>query len=479
MSYQQIDNFVRDLSPEVHATVYDGAKSTSEKRDEVIVGDFDDRLFQLRTLAGQIKQHTLEHLDQYFAQAVDKLEANGAHVHFAKDGGEANEIIYQIMEAAQAKSLVKAKSMATEEIGLLPYLEARGIECVETDLGEFIVQIDNDKPSHIVKPIIHKNRRGIGRSFEREKIGPYSEDPETLTMMARAYLRKKYLSADAGMTGANFVSAESGRLVVVTNEGNARFSLAATRLHIAVVGIEKLIPTDRDLAVMLSLLPRSATGQRLSVYTQFLSGPKADGQPDGPEAMHVVFLDNGRSRILADEFKEILRCCRCGACLNVCPVYRQASGHAYRTVYPGPVGSILSPLLAGDGFGALSDLPKACSLCGACTEVCPVRVPLADMLVKLRDKAKREGHAKAMAGTPSMKPYATLASSPGTWRTALWAGGVMNMTPEPMMKILPAASAWLSSRRLPRWRGGQFRRWMANRVPPPSAGERNKEEVPS
>jgi L-lactate dehydrogenase complex protein LldF len=471
MGLQAIDDFVRDLSDEVHATVHDGAKSTSEKRDQVIHGDFADDLFELRTRASEIKQHALERLDDYLDRAVDRLEAHGARVHFATDGAEANAIVHGLLTEADAKRLVKAKSMATEEIGLLPYLEERGIEVVETDLGEFIVQIDGDRPSHIVKPIMHKNRRGIGESFERERLGPYSEDPETLTMMARAHLRRKYLSADAGMTGANFVSAESGRLVVVTNEGNARFSLAATRLHVAVVGIEKVVPTDRDLAVMLSLLARSATGQRLSVYTQFLSGPKVQGQQDGPEAMHVVFLDNGRSEVLASHFREILRCCRCGACLNVCPVYRQASGHAYRTVYPGPVGSVLSPLLAGEeGAAELADLPKACSLCGACTEVCPVRVPLSDMLVRLRDEAKTKGHAKAMAGTPSMKPYAMLAGSPATWRAALWAGGALNLTPEPMQKMLPAASAWLSSRDLPRWRGGAFRRWMR---------DRKKEEVTS
>lgn len=475
MRYQAIDRFVRDLSEEVHATVYDGAKSTSEKRDKVLEQDFSDRLFALRKTAGEMKQHTLEHLDEYLARAVERLEGHGVEVHFARDGEEANHTIFDILSAAQVKRLVKAKSMVTEEIGLLPFLEARGIECVETDLGEFIVQIDEDKPSHIVKPIIHKNRRGIGQSFEREKLGPYTEDPQALTMMARAYLRKKYLGADAGITGANFVSAESGRLVVVTNEGNARFSLAATRLHVAVVGIEKLVPTDRDLALMLSLLARSATGQRLSVYTQFLSGKKAEGQPDGPEAMHVVFLDNGRARILADEYRSILRCCRCGACLNVCPVYRQASGHAYRSVYPGPVGSILSPLLAGEAFGDLADLPKACSLCGACTDVCPVSIPLSDLLVRLRDKAKREGHQRASTGTPSMKPYAALAASPAAWRAALWAGGVVDLAPEPMMKIVPAAAAWLSSRKLPRWRGGQFRKWMRERAPSPDRGQQAAE----
>ena len=251
------------------------------------------------------------------------------------------------MRARGATRMVKAKTMVSEEIGLAAYLEKRGIEALETDLGEFIVQIDKDHPSHIVRPIIHKNRAEIARSFEREGLGAYNDDPETITRRAREFLRHKYLAADVGLTGANFVSAESGRLVVVTNEGNSRFSLAAPRCHIALIGIEKLVPRDRDLALFLNLLARSATAQQITVYTEFISGPKLTTQPDGPEEMHVIFVDNGRTEVLAGDCREILRCIRCGACLNVCPVYRQASGHAYRSVYPGPLGAVLSPLLAG------------------------------------------------------------------------------------------------------------------------------------
>ena len=463
MARQQIDRWVQELPPDVYASVYDGAKSTHDKRTAVVTEDFGEQLKSLRSLAGRIKQHTLENLDTYLPQAVRALEDHGAQVHFATDGASARSTILEILQTHDCKSLVKAKSMATEEIGLVPYLEDNGVRAVETDLGEFIVQIDDDLPSHIVKPIIHKNRRGIATSFEREGLGPYNEDPEALTMMARRYLRQQYLTADAGMTGANFVSAESGRLVVVTNEGNARFSMAGPRIHIAVVGIEKLVPRDEDLSVFLNLLARSATGQRLTVYTQFLRGPKSQTQADGPQAMHVVFIDNGRSEILSSQYREMLRCIRCGGCLNVCPVYRQASGHGYRTVYPGPMGSILSPLLAGENFGSFADLPKACSLCGACSEVCPVEIPLADYLVQLRDKAKREGHRRAMVGTPSMAPFGALASRPAMWRTTLKMGAVMKVTPEPLMKLVPAAAAWLDSRSLPPWRGGRFRRWMSER----------------
>ena len=460
MAHQKIDRWVEQLSREVYAAVYDGAKSTHEKRTEVIHEDFGDDLALVREVAGRIKKHTLENLDRYLPAVVHRMETNGVVVHFAADAETACAAILEIMVERGCRSLVKSKSMATEEIGLVPYLEKHGLRAIETDLGEFIVQIDDDKPSHIVKPIIHKNRRGIAKSFEREGLGEYTEDPEALAMMARKYLRKQYLSADAGMTGANFVSAESGRLVLVTNEGNARFSLAAPRLHIAVVGIEKIVPRDEDLAVFLSLLSRSATGQRLTVYTQFLSGPRGSPQPHGPEEMHVVFIDNGRSDVLRGEYRDMLHCIRCGGCLNVCPVYRQAGGHGYRTVYPGPMGSVLSPLLAGDGFGTLADLPKACSLCGACTEVCPVEIPLADFMVKLRDKAKQEGHQQAMIGTPSMRPFGTVASHPRMWRGALSMGAMMNVTPEPLMKLVPAVGAWLSSRSLPPWRGGKFRQWM-------------------
>ena len=463
MARQPIDRWVEQLPREVYASVYDGAKSTHEKRTDVVNEDLGDDLASLRRLAGQIKRHTLDNLDAYLPKAVQALEDHGAQVHFATDGDSACATILDILRTHGCESLVKAKSMATEEIGLVPYLQKNNIRAVETDLGEFIVQIDDDLPSHIVKPIIHKNRRGIAKSFEREGIGAYDEDPKALTMMARRHLRQQYLSADAGMTGANFVSAESGRLVVVTNEGNARFSMAGPRVHIAVVGIEKLVPRDEDLAVFLNLLARSATGQRLTVYTQFLRGPKHPEQQDGPEAMHVVFIDNGRSEILGGPYSEMLKCIRCGGCLNVCPVYRQAGGHGYRTVYPGPMGSVLSPLLAGDGFGALADLPKACSLCGACTEVCPVEIPLADYLVKLRDKAKREGHRAAMVGSPSMVPFGAVASRPATWRRTLTMGAVMNLTPEPLMKLIPSVGAWLDSRTLPPWRGGKFRQWMRER----------------
>ena len=461
MARQRIDELVAAMPADRRAAVYAGTKTTHEKRTLLLADHFTDP-DQLRRWAGEIKQHVLENLDTYLPQVEAKLRANGAQVHWAATGDEACAAVLRIIQARGATKMVKAKTMVSEEIGLAAYLEQRGIEALETDLGEFIVQIDHDHPSHIVRPIIHKNRAEIARSFEREGLGAYNDDPETITRRARQYLRHKYLAADVGLTGANFVSAESGRLVVVTNEGNSRFSLAAPTCHIALVGIEKLVPRDRDLALFLNLLARSATAQALTVYTEFISGPKLATQPDGPEEMHVIFVDNGRTEVLAGDCREILRCIRCGACLNVCPVYRQASGHAYRSVYPGPLGAVLSPLLAGGHFAEKADLPKASSLCGACNEVCPVNIPIPDLLLRLRDRAKREHAPAAAAGTPPMGAWAVLASRPAIWKAALVAGRILNWLPLGLIPV-PAVRAWAARRTLPAWQGGEFRRWLKHR----------------
>ncbi len=460
MVTEKIDQFAATLPAEKRRSVYESTKATHEKRTKVLFDHFPDPN-RLRLIAGEIKQHVIENLDTYLPAVEAKLQSHGVIVHWAATAEAANEAVLGIMRARGATKMVKAKTMVSEEIELEPFLKKHGIEALETDLGEFIVQIDHDHPSHIVRPIIHKSRREIATSFEREGLGAYNDDPGTITRRAREFLRQKYLQADVGLTGANFVSAESGRIVLVTNEGNSRFCLAATKCHIALVGIEKILPRDRDLALLLNLLARSATAQQLTVYTEFISGPKAASQPDGPEEMHVIFVDNGRTDVLASECRDILRCIRCGACLNVCPIYRQASGHAYRSVYPGPVGAVLSPLLAGEKFPDKVDLVKASSLCGACNEVCPVNIPIPDLLLRLRDKAKREGAPSC--GTPPMGAWALLASQPTAWKAALFGGKVMNYLPLNLLPI-PAAQAWLKTRTLPAWRGGEFRRWLKNRT---------------
>jgi L-lactate dehydrogenase complex protein LldF len=454
--FQPIDQFAAHLQTDKRASVYQSTKTTHEKRTKLLFDQFADPN-RLREIAGAIKQHAIENLDTYLPQVEAKLKANGAQVHWAATAASACETVLRIMRARGATKLVKAKTMVSEEIELAQFLAQHGIEALETDLGEFIVQIDHDHPSHIVRPIIHKNRREIAQSFEREGLGAYNDDPMTITRRARHFLRHKYLQADVGLTGANFVSAESGRIVLVTNEGNSRFCLAATKCHIALIGIEKVVPRDYDLALLLNLLGRSGTAQEITVYTEFISGPKTAAQPDGPEEMHVIFVDNGRTDVLRSECREILRCIRCGACLNVCPVYRQASGHAYRSVYPGPVGAVLSPLLAGEKFPQLADLPKASSLCGACHEVCPVNIPIPDLLLRLRNRAKEENVPSP--GTPPMGAWALMASQPTAWKAALAGGRLMNYVPTQLIPV-PALQAWAAQRALPKWRGGEFRTWM-------------------
>jgi L-lactate dehydrogenase complex protein LldF len=459
-SHQLIDTYASQISEEKQASVMNGTSSGTEKRRDVLFSDYKDP-DALRKLAGQIKQHTLENLDTYLEQAEKQMTANGVNVHFASTDQDAREAVLNILKQHGVTRLTKSKSMASEEIHLNPYLIKNGIEVLESDLGEFILQIDGDTPSHIVKPIIHKNRREIADSFLREGIAEdYNDDPETLTRRARAHLRKKYFEAEAGITGGNFVSAESGRMVLVTNEGNARFGMAPPPVHIALIGIEKLVPRDRDLGVFLNLLGRSATGQQLTVYTQFINGPRSKNQPSGPEHMHVVFLDNGRSDILASDCNKILRCIRCSACQNVCPIYRQSSGHAYRATYGGPIGAVLSPLLAKENFRELADLPKACTLCGACNEVCPVDIPLPELLLRLRDRAKREKIPSP--GALPMGAFAHLATSPAVWRASMGMAKMMNITPLNIIPVKPLQH-WVSQRTLPKSKGGEFRKWMKKR----------------
>ena len=457
---QLIDDYARHIADEKQASVINGSAAGTEKRYQVLHKDYAEP-DALRRLAGAIKDHTLHHLGDYLALAEQALTRNGVQVHFAETDEDARQTILGILRQHEVTRLTKSKSMAAEEIHLNPFLMANGVECLESDLGEFIIQLDDDIPSHIVKPIIHKNRRGIAATFLREGVAAdYNDDPQTITRRARVFLRKKYMQAQACITGANFLCADSGRMVLVTNEGNSRFGLAPVPVHIALVGIEKLIPGEQDLAVFLNLLGRSATGQQLTVYTEFINGPRGAGQVDGPEHMHVVFLDNGRSNVLASNCREILRCIRCGACQNVCPIYRQASGHAYRSPYGGPIGAVLSPLLFGDRFPEFADLPKASTLCGACQEVCPVNIPIPDLLLRLRDKAKREA-IPSPAALP-MAPFAMLATSPVLWRSAMSMSKAMNHLPLDVAPIKPLQD-WLGQRTLPPSKGGDFRKWMKMR----------------
>ncbi len=337
----------------------------------------------LRELAGQIKQHAIDNLDYYLEQLTANVRSKGGHVHFARDGREATRIILDIAAKAGATRCIKSKSMVSEEIDLAHALELAGMDVVETDLGEFIIQISHDKPSHLVAPIVHKDRASIAKLFSEYFRTPYNDDPRALTMQARVYLRDKFRRSDFGMTGANFLVADTGHVCCVENEGNQRQSVTTPRVLVTLAGIEKVVPRMADLAVMLKLLARSATGQPFTVYTNIFGGPREPGERDGPEEFHLVLMDNGRTEILAsEEYRETLRCIRCGACLNACPIYRKIGGHAYGSVYPGPIGALITPLF--QGLANFKDLPQASSLCGACYEACPVRINIPKLLINLR-----------------------------------------------------------------------------------------------
>ena len=458
MSRQALDVFASTLDESVLQAIEVGARSGVDKRLATLTEDYEDP-DMLRRLAGRLRQHALDHLDEYLANAEQRLTENGARVHFAGTTGRARDIILEILRRSGTRVVTKSKSMASEELDLTRVLQARGFEPLETDLGEFVVQLDDDHPSHIVKPIIHKNRRDVARSFERGGLGDYNDDPETITRRARAFMRSKFLEARATITGANFISAESGRIALVTNEGNARFGQAGADIHIVLAGIDKVIPRDRDLALLLSLLIRSATGQRMTSYVELVAGPRSADQPSGPREMHVIFMDANRSAIVGSEMAPILRCIRCGACMNTCPVYRKSSGHAYRGVYPGPMGTVLGPLLAEGGFGELSDLARASTFCGACADVCPVDIPLPELIARLRERSVREHVKQGQQGVPAMGLYALLAGHPRLWRLVMRLGRLLDWVP---LRKLPAqlSRAWFDTRTLPRWRGGRFRRWL-------------------
>ena len=367
----------------LQAAVYAGTGLLMQKRQAVVNPDVLPDYEELRDHARAIKEHALANLDYYLEQFEENVRAHGGKVVWCRDGDDVALFFADLAREKNARLLVKSKLMTTEEINLNERLEHHGLEVVETDLGEFIVQLAKARPYHIVVPAMNMTRYDISELFQRTLgVGPETV-PENQTQIARAVLREKFLAADIGVSGANFLVADSGAVVMVTNEGNGRMSTTLPKVHVAIAGIEKIIPRAQDLPAFLKLLGRSATGQALTVYTSFLSGPRRPGEVDGPEEFYVVLLDNGRTRLLADESKrESLYCLRCGACLNHCPVYRKIGGHNYPWVYSGPIGSVIGPLYRGlerDPW-----LPFASSLCGACAEVCPVKIHLPKLLLELR-----------------------------------------------------------------------------------------------
>ena len=342
-----------------------------------------DNWEELRTQARAIKDETLLHLDQYLEEFTGNAERAGARLHWARDAAEANAIVCRLAHERKARLAVKSKSMVTEEIHLNAALAVAGVEAIETDLGEYIIQLAGETPSHIIAPAIHKTRGQIAELFS-EKLGiEKTDDVARLTITARQVLRDEFAAADLGISGVNFAVAETGTILILENEGNIRFTTSLPKTHIALMGIEKVIPRFADLEVFLKLLPRSGTGQHLTAYQSLITGTKRSAADEGPDELHIILLDNGRSRMLANPTtRQALACIRCGACLNACPVYQQIGGHAYGSVYPGPIGAVITPQLFG--LAKAAQLPFASSLCGACREVCPVKIDIPQLLLYLR-----------------------------------------------------------------------------------------------
>ena len=423
----------------------------------------------IRDAARDIKNHVLANLDGYLELYEQQVIENGGQVHWARDAEEACQIIAGICKEAQAKTVTKGKSMVSEEMHLNPVLEAAGMTVVETDLGEYIVQLAGETPSHIIAPAVHKTREQITDLFhEHHSPLGYTDrvtQREALVNEARSVLRERFVTADVGITGANFLVAETGANVIVTNEGNGDLTSCLPRVHIVTAGIEKIVPSLDDLAVLLRVLARSATGQEFSAYTSLYSGPRRPGDMEGPEAYHVVLLDNGRSRLLGGQYQAMLRCIRCGACLNHCPVYGSIGGHAYGWVYSGPMGSVLTPLL--NGFDQSLDLPNACTLNGRCKEVCPVRIPLSDLLLKHRveqhERRLSSGFGRFLVGA-----WAWLACRPRLYQ------GVMALPLRVMHMLgrrrggltwLPGVGGWTGSRDFPAPARRSFmRQWQSRKV---------------
>jgi L-lactate dehydrogenase complex protein LldF len=386
-------------------------------------------LQELRDLSTAIRARSLLDLPGLLVRLEVSCAKNGIQVHWAETCQEGNELILGLLEARGARTLVKGKSMVSEEMHLNAYLEAHGIEALESDLGEYIIQLDGETPSHIIMPAIHKNKDQIARQFSQKiKDAQYTEDVDELTAMARRVLRQKFLEADAGLSGVNFAVAETGTLCLVENEGNGRMSTHVPALHIAVMGLEKVVASLEEVAPLYAILTRSATGQAVSTYFNLITGPRGEGELDGPKEVHLVILDNGRSRIYADpQLRATLRCIRCGACMNHCPVYTRVGGHAYEAVYPGPIGKILTPQI--EGVGVRHDQLHASSLCGACAEVCPVTIPIPEILVRLRREATHtdadsqvigKGTGRTATEDWAWRLWAAVTKRPALYRVATW-----------------------------------------------------------
>ncbi len=428
----------------------------------------------LRDAARAIKNHTLEHLDLYLEAYERKVIESGGQVHWCATAAEARAKILELCQAAGAKTVTKGKSMVAEEIALNEHLEENGITPVETDLGEYIIQLRHEPPSHIIAPAVHLTKDQVEADFRRHHTDLPADRPlgeaSQLVNEARGILRQKYLDADVGITGANFLVAETGTSVIVTNEGNGDLTQILPKMHIVIASIEKVVPTLEDATTILRVLARSATGQEFSTYTTFSTGPRRAEDPDGPEAYHVVLLDNGRSSMLGSEYHDVLRCIRCGACMNHCPVYHAIGGHAYGWVYPGPIGAVLTPGLLG--VEQARHLPNASTFCGRCESVCPMRIPLPRMMRHWRER-EFERHLSPKAVRAGLGLWAFLARRPALYHRmtgiAMRLLGALGRR-KGRFAHLPLAGGWTAHRDLPAPQGATFQQLWAKRAGPGGAG---------
>ncbi len=408
---------------------------------------------QWRENAAAIRSHVLKNLDYYLNQFVDKATENGAHVHFAHTALEANDHALRILNKIKAARAVKSKSMVTEEIGLNEALANADIEVIETDLGEYILQTDDhDKPSHIVVPALHKNRDEIRDVFARKKGYKGDSVPENITRFVRDKIRREFLTADVGITGCNFAVAETGTVTLVTNEGNGRFVTTTPETQVVFMGMERIVPTFVELDIIFSMLVRSAVGAKLTSYLSFMTGPRGELDKDGPEELHIIIVDNGRSKVLESEFRDVLRCIRCGTCMLECPAYRHISGHGYGTLYPGPLGLALVPVLAG--YEEYKDITKICSLCSACNDVCPVKIPLYQFILEHRRIIAEEKQLLGRVETSIMGLYGQVIGSSSLYDLGTKFARFNDLLP----KVGPLKE-WCKERELPPASSIRFRDW--------------------
>ena len=422
-----------------------------------------DNWEDIRTYAAAMRDRVIDNLDAYLLEFEKNAQRRGAVVHWAETAEEANAIIVEIARSNAVKTVTKSKSMVSEEVALNDALEAAGVKVMETDLGEYILQLAHEPPSHIVAPAVHKSKEQVAQLFVDAHHKPRLTDIPAMTREAREVLRGHFLGADMGISGANFVIAETGTTLTVTNEGNADMVTTIPRIHCVITGIEKVIPTLEDFATLIRLLPRSAIGQSIANYLTLTTGVKAPDEIEGPEQMHIVLVDAGRTKLVGGEMKDMLRCIRCGACMNHCPVYQNVGGHAYGWVYPGPMGSVLTPTYVG--IENAGDLPNAATFCGECQVVCPVKIPLPDLMRKLREK-QFDMKLRPWSERWAIKAWSFAVSRPGLYallsktgaRVASWIGGR-----EKLIHRLPGIDGWTDGRDMPAPEGKTFRELYAAR----------------